>query len=415
LDLSSKLNGLDDAFMRHIGVRGDVQRYIQEIYLPYFQGRQRVVDLGSGDGDFVALLVERGHEALGVDSDPSIVARAREAGLPVVEADVFDWLEAEAAAVEAGERPSWDGFFSAHLVEHLPYQKVLELCIQAHRLLRPGGVIVLATPNVAAIHAHLDGYYKHFGHVTFYHPDLLSFFLTHSGFEITESGANERVPSTLFFPVLRQLNEHQVELDRIEAVSGELLPRHSDISATSEENHRRFSKMYARFSRLHEQLQAVHGALSAVRASRMVSWEEVAVVPAGSRLRQSLRRLDGVRERVARLLLGPRINQQLAQLHHHQAQVQIKLSLVDLAIEQFQQAVDVAAQTNYQLAQVAELWQQSQMAADQLNDLLARQGTLVRDVARVSRQMEEATRALIGQVDAPFEAFVVARKPEETV
>jgi len=383
----SETPGLDYAFLRYVGVQSQTQRHIQEVYLPYFTGCQRIADLGCGDGDFVALLVEHGHEALGVDRDPQMVAHVRSANLPVVEADVFDWLATEAETVERAQAPAWDGVFSAHLVEHLPYQQVLTLCADAWRILRPGGVIVLATPNVAALQAHLDGYYKHFGHVTFYHPELLRFLLSHSGFEVLETGTNQHVPSTLFFPVLRQLNEHQVELDRIEAVSNLLLPQHSTIAEGSQANHKRFGMVFAVFSELHQSLQTIQGTLNTLR--------DVAV----SAFATSSPSLPGrLRQALVRRLVGGKLN--------------TPTSKFNAMLEQFQRTIDVAAHLNYQAAQMGELWQQSQTITDQLNDLLARQGTLVRDTARTNRQMESAMRSLIQQIDAPFEAYVIARKPE---
>jgi SAM-dependent methyltransferase len=383
--------GLDYAFLRYVGVQSQTQRHIQKVYLPYFAGCQRIADLGCGDGDFVALLAEHGHEVLGVDRDPQMVAHARSASLPVAEADVFDWLATEAETVERDQALAWDGVFSAHLVEHLPYQQVLTLCAQAWRILRPGGVIVLTTPNVAALQAHLDGYYKHFGHLTFYHPDLLRFFLSRSGFEVLETGANDNVPSTLFFPVLRQLNEHQVELDRIEAVSNSLLPEHSTIAEVSQANHKRFVTVFAVFSELHERFQAIQGTLDTLRK---VTLSAPATPSTGIP--------DGSRQNTLRRLVGRAWNRMTS----------VSSFKSNALLEQLQRAAQAVAQLNCQVALMAELWQQSQTITDQLNGLLAKQGTLVRDTARTNRQMESAMRSLIQQVDKPFEAFVIARKPE---
>ena len=61
----------------------------------------------------------------------------------------------------------------------------------------PGGVIVLATPDVRSLFSHLEMFYLHFGHVSFYHPRLLCFFLDHAGFVDTEYGANPQTASPL--------------------------------------------------------------------------------------------------------------------------------------------------------------------------------------------------------------------------
>jgi len=185
---SQRLRGLDYDFLRYIGVESETQKRIQGFYLPFFEGCKRVVDLGCGDGDFLGLLEEKGIEATGVDWDEKCCAAARERGLNVLCEDVFEYLE----GVEEG---SVDGVFCSHLVEHLPYERVIELLRLAHRALREGGKIVLSTPNVKALSSHLDMFYLHFGHVTFYHPRLLGFFLEYTGYSEVEMGEN---PETAF-------------------------------------------------------------------------------------------------------------------------------------------------------------------------------------------------------------------------
>ena len=175
--------GLDYAFLRYVGVTPEGQRQHQRFYLPFFAACRTVVDLGCGDGDFVELLGENGIPATGVDSDPLVCTAAQQRGLSVVCQDVLAYLE-------SAEPESVSGIFSSHLVEHLPYEKVLELLRLCHRMLEPRGVIVLTTPNVRALVSHLEMFYLHFGHVSFYHPRLLCFFLEHVGFVNAEAGEN---------------------------------------------------------------------------------------------------------------------------------------------------------------------------------------------------------------------------------
>lgn len=183
-------NNLDYDFHRFIGMNPEGQRAVQRFYLPYFANCKRVVDLACGDGDFVALLLEQGVDAWGVDADAKTCADAQAKGLPVICQNVFDYLaEAPAASV--------DGVFCAHLVEHLSYPQVIELIQEAARILRPGGRLVLATPDCRSLFSHLDMYYLHFGHVSFYHPRLLSFLLEHEGFSNIEYDANPNTASPL--------------------------------------------------------------------------------------------------------------------------------------------------------------------------------------------------------------------------
>lgn len=201
--------GLDYEFLRYIGVNPKGQKEHQRFYLPFFAQCRMVVDLGCGDGDFVELLDAEGIEGVGVDADPLVCKAAQERGIDVVCQDVFDYLR---------ETPveSVDGFFSSHLVEHLPYERVLELMQLCYDALRPQGVLVLTMPNVRALTSHLEQFYLHFGHVSFYHPRLLSFFLEHVGFEDVEIGENasKSSPDSPLFDGLR-LRPIQVRLPEL--------------------------------------------------------------------------------------------------------------------------------------------------------------------------------------------------------
>ena len=189
------VNSIDYAFLRFTGVLPENQRRIQGFYVPFFAECKRVLDLGCGDGDFVGLLREQGIEALGIDRDETCCATARDRGLPVHCQDVFEYLrECEADSI--------DGIFSAHLVEHLPYEAVLELLRLSHRALRPGGLILLVTPNARSLYTHLESFYMHFGHVSFYHPELLRFLLHYVGFSNPQAGENPETATPLWGPFL---------------------------------------------------------------------------------------------------------------------------------------------------------------------------------------------------------------------
>lgn len=182
--------GLEYDFLRYMGVSSENQRRIQSHYLSYFEHCQQVVDLACGDADFIELLLEREIDVIGIDSDEKAYAEAATKGLPVIKEDVFRWLAAQPNA-------SLDGVFSAHLIEHLPYPKVIELIQQSYRILRAGGVILLVTPNVRSLFSHLEMFYTHFGHVTFYHPRQVCFFLDWVGFENVQFGENPETASPL--------------------------------------------------------------------------------------------------------------------------------------------------------------------------------------------------------------------------
>lgn len=212
--------GLDYAFLQYLNVSIEGEAALHGFYLPFLAGRNRVLDLGCGLGGFVKLLCENGHDAYGVDSDPQCIAAAQRHNLPVVETDVVEHLRTLPPA-------SLDAIFSAHLVEHMPYPAVLETVQLAHRALRPGGRLLLVTPNPRALVTHLELYHLHFGHVALYHPKLLAFFMSYSGFIHTETGEN---PHTLPQHVSAESPLRHLTLPGRSArpPQGEMLPRPSN-------------------------------------------------------------------------------------------------------------------------------------------------------------------------------------------
>ncbi len=194
----NSLEGLDYAFLRWLPVVPEDQKAFQYFYLPFFEDCETVLDLGCGEGNFVELLAEHGIDAVGVDFDRKCCESAWARDLNVVHQDALTYLaDAEAESV--------DGIFAAHLVEHLPYETVIELIQRSYRVLKPAGTIVLTTPNVRGLYSHLEMFYIHFGHVTFYHPRLLCFFLEFAGFAEPESGENTTQPHPMFEDILTNL------------------------------------------------------------------------------------------------------------------------------------------------------------------------------------------------------------------
>lgn len=102
----------------------------------------RLLDVGCGGGALLARMRSQGWEVEGIDIDRGALEVARAAGLPVRHATLTDL---------ATERPlrQFDVVTLDHVLEHL-YDPVGSLRA-ARLLLRPGGVLWLATPNLAAL------------------------------------------------------------------------------------------------------------------------------------------------------------------------------------------------------------------------------------------------------------------------
>ena len=132
---------------RFRGTRADIKQR-QRVYLPRLreggigQPDRPVLDIGAGRGEFLDLMRDEGLTARGVDSNESMVAACRDAGLDCVEGDALAYL----AAQPDGSLGAVTGF---HIVEHIPFKTVVRIMDEALRVLVPGGLIIFETPNPA--------------------------------------------------------------------------------------------------------------------------------------------------------------------------------------------------------------------------------------------------------------------------
>jgi len=114
--------------------------------LPTLQAGERVLEIGSGDGRFLAAARERGGSVVGIE--PSAEARARAARLGI---------ESYAGGVEDARVPprSVGAVIAWHSLEHL--DSPFDALRLARAWLKPGGALVVAVPNRASLQARIGG------------------------------------------------------------------------------------------------------------------------------------------------------------------------------------------------------------------------------------------------------------------
>jgi glycosyltransferase involved in cell wall biosynthesis/SAM-dependent methyltransferase len=141
-DAGSAYRGFEDTF------RGaeDFIRERQRPYLDLLGERSPVLDLGCGRGEFLELLAEVGIEARGIDTDSGMIARCREKGLAVEQAEAVSYLEAQPDG-------SLGVVFSAQVIEHLSYEELVSYFQLAERKLARGGLFIAETVNPHSIQA----------------------------------------------------------------------------------------------------------------------------------------------------------------------------------------------------------------------------------------------------------------------
>lgn len=145
-------------------------------------GAGRLLDVGCGQGEFLAYAAAAGWQVEGVDVDPLRIALAREQrGLQVFEGELHE---------AAYPSESFDVVFMSEVIEHIV--DPVPLMQEIHRILRPGGIAFLRTGNGRSWAARLRGaawdYYRFcfHGHIRYYSPGSARALAHASGFESVE-------------------------------------------------------------------------------------------------------------------------------------------------------------------------------------------------------------------------------------
>ncbi|MGE5125671.1 MAG: class I SAM-dependent methyltransferase, partial [Betaproteobacteria bacterium] len=202
---------------RFRGSRAEI-RGRQADYAELFRDLAPVADLGCGRGEFLDALREQGIAACGVEGNANAVRECRERGLDVQQGDLVEFLRS---------RPDGGlgGVFAAQVVEHLPPAALQALLAESHRVLRPGGLLVLETVNAASALAFLDVFVRDLTHERPLHPDTLRFLAAAAGFAEARIEWRSPVPEDVRLhgapsgglppPVARVFNENVARLNAL--------------------------------------------------------------------------------------------------------------------------------------------------------------------------------------------------------
>ena len=156
----------------------------QTSYLPYIAPLKTVypnlkaIDLGCGRGEWLELLKENGVDASGVDLDDAMLSSCIASNLKVKKIDAI-------SALQELPNASLHIISGFHIAEHLPFEQLIELIHQALRVLSPGGLLILETPNSENINVATSSFYLDPTHRNPIPAQLLSFLMTYSGFAFT--------------------------------------------------------------------------------------------------------------------------------------------------------------------------------------------------------------------------------------
>ena len=151
--LDSLYCSLEDQFR---GTREDIKEKARA-YLPMLGDAKittDIVDIGCGRGEWLEVLKEAGFAARGIDISRVMIEECKRRGLPASEGEATTYLRSQADN-------SLSAITAFHFVEHLPLETLISFLDEIVRTLKPGGVVILETPNpenilVGACNFYLD-------------------------------------------------------------------------------------------------------------------------------------------------------------------------------------------------------------------------------------------------------------------
>ena len=124
------------------GSPDDIKEQVQ-VYLPLLNDAgitEDVLDVGCGRGELLEVLRDAGVQAKGIDTNRVQIERCQTLSLDVVEREALAYLRSL-------PDESLNAVTALHFAEHLPFETLVSFLDEVGRVLRPGGLVILETPN----------------------------------------------------------------------------------------------------------------------------------------------------------------------------------------------------------------------------------------------------------------------------
>ena len=202
---ASDIDGIAASLTEYLRGTPDSLKKDLDFYLSLLNASRvtgEILDLGCGRGIWLQHLKESGLPATGVEANNHLAEAGRKRGLEIFHGDVIQHLrglpEASLQAVT--------GF---HLIEHFEFHDLLELLAEIRRVLKPGGVLIVETPNPKNLVVGACNFYADPTHRKPLFPETLQFLLDAVGFvqtRITYLHPTEGSPFNNSAPGSRELD-----------------------------------------------------------------------------------------------------------------------------------------------------------------------------------------------------------------
>lgn len=166
---------LEDRFRGDIALIRERQSQYLPVVLNQVSPTQPLLDIGCGRGEWLTLLTDSGIAARGVDTNVAFVEECRTQGLNVELGRVPDYLTHI-------DDQSLGAITLFQVAEHLDFATLTDLFEQCHRVLMPGGVLLLEFPNIRSLMVGATTFWIDPTHHRPLHPQVVEFLVQQAGF-----------------------------------------------------------------------------------------------------------------------------------------------------------------------------------------------------------------------------------------
>jgi SAM-dependent methyltransferase len=190
-DVQSSYDRVADEYTRRIFEELDhkpLDRQQLDRFAEKVQAIGPACDMGCGPGHVARYLQARGLQVIGVDLSPAMISVARKLN-PGIE---FRQGDMRSLDVEDG---AWGGIAAFYSLIHIPQPELMEVLGELKRVLRPGGLLLLAL-HIGDDVLHLDEWWGQQVSIDFIfsRPEEMTGLLRSAGFQVEEVVEREPYP-----------------------------------------------------------------------------------------------------------------------------------------------------------------------------------------------------------------------------
>ena len=168
----------------HRGSRELIKNRVS-IYLPFvlplkdMYSNCPALDIGCGRGEWLELLKDNNISAQGIDFDEGMLKACHQLGLDVMQGDGIKYLKEQ-------ESDSKIVISAFHVVEHISFEDLQLFVEESLRVLKPGGLLIMETPNPENLKVASENFYLDPTHIKPIPSKLLSFLPEFYGYARTK-------------------------------------------------------------------------------------------------------------------------------------------------------------------------------------------------------------------------------------